>query len=211
MKIKIINGSPKTKKGISSRIIEQMEKLLEGQIETYRVMRLVHAETPQETIADVLAADILLIVFPLYVDSLPAPLIELLTRLESATCHSEAKPKVYAIVSAAFESSQTFTALEMIEHFACRAGLPWGYGVGIGTSSLLYNAGGNWEKGMASGTYNVLCDMSANIKEKRNGQNIYTAPKFPRFLYKAFGNFGFWRGAKRNGVSNIWARPYINQ
>jgi len=36
-----------------------------------------------------------------------------------------------------------------LEHFVCRTGLPWGYGIGIGAGSMLYNAGENWEKGLA--------------------------------------------------------------
>jgi len=210
MKIAAINGSPKTA-GISALIIKQMEKLLDERIKTYHAMRLVRAETPQEAIAGMLDADILLIVYPLYVDSLPSPLIELLTRLESAARRGAAAPQVFAIVNAAFESAQTTLALEMIEHFTYRAGLPWGYGVGIGAGSMLYNAGENWGKGLASDIHYALSDMAAAIKEKRRGQNIYVAPKFPRFLYRAVANIGFWLGAKRNGVSNLRARPYINQ
>jgi len=209
MKISIINGSPKT--GISARIISQMGKLLDGRIEIYHAMRLVGAETPKETAAEALEAEILLIVFPLYVDSLPAPLIELLTRLESAARHGTATPKVFTIVNAAFESAQTSLALEMIEHFACRAGLPWGYGIGIGKGTMLYNAGDNWEKGLASSVHRTLSDMAAAINEKRSYRNIYIEPKFPSCLYKAAGNLGFWLEAKRNGVGNLWARPYTDQ
>ena len=208
MKTAIINGSPKAAAGVSTRIIEQMKKLLGERTETYHAAQLVHTETPQEATAGMMEADILLIVFPLYVDSLPSPLIELLTRLESAACHGTAIPSVYAIANAGFESTQTTPALEMIEHFACRAKLPWGYGAGIGLGGMLYSVGDNWEKGLASGIHNVLRDMAAAIKEKRSGRNVFVEPKFPRFLYRAAANFNFWLRARRNGAGNLWARPY---
>lgn len=210
MKIVAINGSPKTT-GISTLIITQMEKLLDERIEKHDAMRLVRADTPQKAIAEMLEADILLIVFPLFVDSLPSPLIELLTRLEITVCHGAAIPRIFTIVNGALDSAQTALALEMIEHFACRAGLPWRYGIGIGAGSMLYNAGENWEKGLASDIYHALCDMATAIKEKRSGQNIFIVPKFPRFLYKTVANMSFWREAKRNGVGNLRARPYMNQ
>lgn len=57
--------------------------------------------------------DILLIVFPLYMDYLPFPLIELLTRLENTIQHGAAIPKVFAIVNGALDATQTTLALEM--------------------------------------------------------------------------------------------------
>jgi len=209
MKIAAINGSSKTA-GISALIIKQMEKLLDEQIEIHHAMQLVRAETLKEAIAGMLEADILLIVFPLYVDSLPFPLIELLTRLENTVCHGASTPQIFTIVNGALDPAQTTLALEMIEHFTCRAGLPWGYGIGIGAGSMLYNAGENWEKGLASDIHHALCDMATAIEEKRSGRNIFVAPKFPRFLYKTVANVSFWREAKRNGAGNLRARPYMN-
>ena len=62
------------------------------------------------------------------------------------------------------------------------------YGIGIGAGSMLYNAGEDWENGIASDIHHALCNMATAIKEKRSGQNIYVAPKFPRFLYKIAAN-----------------------
>lgn len=208
MKITAINGSPNTA-GVSALIIEQMEKLLDQQMEKFHAIKLVYSETPKELIGGMLEADILLIVFPLYMDSLPFPLIELLTRLE-IQCRGVAIPKVFAIVNGALDVTQTTLALEMIKHFTCRAGLDWGYGVGIGAGSMLYNAGGNWEEGLASDVYYALCDMAMAIKKKRSRLNTYVTPKISPFLYKAIANIGFWLEAKRNKAGNLRARPYMH-
>lgn len=209
MKITAINGSPKTA-GISALIIKQMEKLLDEPIEKHHAIQLVRTDTPTETIGGMLEADILLIVFPLYFDSLPFPLIELLTRLENTIQRSTALPQVFAIVNGALDAAPTNLALEMIEHFTYKAGLVWGYGIGIGAGSMLYNAGDNWEEGLASGIHSNLSILAAAMKEKKSGTNIFIAPDFPRFLYKAIGNFNFWFEAKHNGVSNLRERPYRN-
>ncbi len=137
-RIAAINGSPKAKESVSSLLIERMEKVLAAKIDVAQAVQLTRPgkapETVSETIAGMLAADVLLLVFPLYVDSLPAPLIKLLTLMEQAAKASSAPlPKVYAICNCGFyEAEHTRLALKMVRHFALRAGLPWGYGLGIG-------------------------------------------------------------------------------
>ena len=174
MKIAAINGSPKMADSTSACLIGQMEKLIGEQIETYHASRLVKGETPPETLAGILDADILLIVFPLYVDSLPAPLIELLSRLERAGHHDTANPLVFTIANCGFfEKAQNTLALEMIEHFANRAGLPWGYGIGIGGGGMLSAMGKNWEKGIASGIYRAMYDMAVAMRENKSGKNVF--------------------------------------
>lgn len=210
MKISVINGSPKAS-GISSLIINQMEKLLDKSLKTYHAIKVAHMDTSSEIIADILDTDILLIVFPLFVDSLPSPLIELLTKLESTAHQNVTIPRIYTIVNGALDVEQTALALEMIEHFTCRAGLSWGYGIGIGEGSLLYNAGEEWGNSLASDVYHALCDMVVAINQNQSRSNVYVSPKFPRFLYKAIANISFKIEAKRGGVDDIWKRPYINQ
>ena len=210
MKITAINGSPKAE-GISSLIINKIGNLLDEQIETYQAVCLVRTEKHQEDIARILESDILLIVFPLFIDALPFPLIELLTRLESTVCHGAETPRVFAIVNGALDTAQTVLALNMIEHFARRARLPWGYGIGIGAGSLLYNAGENWSKGLASDVHHALCDLVVATKENRSAPNIYVSFKFPRILYKTIANISFLLEAKRNGVKNLRAQPYVTQ
>lgn len=209
MKIIAVNGSPK-RAGNSTLIIEQMEKLLDEPIEKLHAIQLVQAETPNDIMAKMLGSDILLLVFPLYIDSLPSPLIELLTRMESAAAHGAATPHVYAVANAAFNAKQTALALEMIEHFAVRSGFTWGTGVGIGAGPMLFQGGDNWEKGMTSGIHRALSDLASTIKGKKSGPNQYIEPHFPHFLYKALINYNFRFEAKRNGVRNLWVRPYKN-
>ena len=209
MNISAINGSPKTKKNASGSIIRQMEKLLGVNVETHHAAQLVSGETPGETIINILSSDALLIAFPLYVDSLPAPLIELLSRLENAVRGGAAKPRIYAIVNNGFfEASQNTLALEMIEHFARRTGMPWGYGIAIGGGGMLVGLGEDWSKGPSSGIYRAMREMAGAIREKRSGPNVFVTPKMPRFIYRIAGDLGMRRFAKKKGVFNLRDKPY---
>lgn len=55
----------------------------------------------------------------------------------------------------------------------------------------------------------TLSNLAAAIREKKRGSNFYIAPDFPCLLYKAIGNISFWAEARRNGVKNLWERPYL--
>lgn len=209
MKISAINGSPKASGSLSSAIIKQMESLLGVNLDTYHALRLVQGETPPETLKGIINSDVLLIVFPLYVDSLSAPLIELLTRLENTARHAAGTPQVYAVCNCGFfESEQIALALQIVERFAHRAGLSWGYGVGIGGGPMLMGMGDNWEKGPASSVHQKLKDLTTAIQDSKTGDNVFVTPIFPRFLYKITSDMSMKIEAKRNGVKNIRARPY---
>ena len=210
MKTVAINGSPKLKDSLSGRIIEQMGKILGEHIEIHHAAQLVRDGTASESLRNLLNADTLLIVFSLYVDSLPAPLIEFLTRLEG-TADGAAPLRVFAIVNCSFfEPRQTEPALEIIKHFADCTGFEWGYGLGIGGGPMLTSFGDNWDNGPVSGIHNALRDMSLAIRESRSGQNVFISAKFPRFLYRTMANMSWRRLARKNGIktASLRARPY---
>jgi len=210
MKITVLNGSPKMSAGISGLIIKQMEKHLDINIDVYNAIHLVRQdELKKETIAKIFDCDALLIIFPLYVDSLPAPLIKVLTAMERISKEISVKPQVYSIVNCGFyEASQNTLALEMIKSFALRVELPWGYGIGIGGGGMLSSMGDNWSKGPVSGIHKVLYEMAVAIKDKKSGQNVFVGPKFPRLLYLIAADLGMKRLAKKNGVKNVRLKPY---
>jgi len=209
MKVVAVNGSPKPRGSTSEKVIKQMEKLLNTEIETHQALPLTRGQTPPEAIEAMLRADTLLIVFPLYIDALHTSLIELLTRLEDAARTATAKPKVFAIVNCGyFESHHNVCALKMVEHFANRAGLAWGCGLGIGCGGMLSSLGESWEKGPASSIYNAMRDIADMIQSGKSGQNLFAVPKIPRLLGKVFGNAYMRSEAKKNGAKDLWARPY---
>ncbi len=213
MKVTAINGSPNTKDSLSGRIIGQMEALLGAKAEVNQAIRMIQDHHAHEDVSELLDADILLIVFPLYVDSLPMPLIEVLTQLKEAAKGAAKKPRVYTIVNCGlYEQEQIALSLNMARHFAEEAGLPWGYGLGIGHGGMMSSFGDDWSKGPASGVYKALCAMAGAIRAEESGPDVFASPTFPRFLYCMAANWGFRSMARKNGVlKTVRARPYANE
>jgi len=210
MKITVINGSPKMSAGISGLIVKQIERHLNISVDVYYAIQLAkQTELQRDVFEKILDCEALLIAFPLYVDSLPAPLINVLRRLEKISSEVSIKPQIYSIVNCGFfEAKQNAMALEMIKSFSLRAGLSWGYGIGIGGGGMLSSMGDNWSKGPASGIHKALCDMADAIKAKESKSSVFVQPKFPRFLYLIAADLGMRRLAKKSGV-NIRAQPYL--
>lgn len=208
-RIVAINGSPKAADSVSGKLIQKMEGFLNTSIETCQAVKVLRQENPADTVAGLLQADALLVVFPLYVDGLPAPLVGLLSLLEQAAKVSDSpRPVVYAVCNCGFyEAEHTALALRMVRAFAARAGMGYGYGVGIGCGGAL----GFTEKGPAENVYAVLRGLAGAIGGPGVGEraDVMIVPKMPRFLYKAAGHLGWRQMAKQNGVrGQLFARPH---
>lgn len=149
-----------------------------------------------------LAADVLLIAFPLYVDSLPMPLIRVLVELEQEAKVVKPLPKVYAVCHCGFyESSQNETALRIIKNFCSRAGLDWQYGLGIG-AGVFFGMTDDPSKWPAKTVYDALQKLSADVLSNQGNQaeNVFVTPSVPRFIYKAGGNFGWKAQLRKNSA-----------
>ena len=218
-RIVAINGSPKAGKSVSGMLVKRLEGILGADIDVYQAVRLMQseedarAEKASKTVANILKADVLVIAFPLYVDSLPAPLIKALTLLEQAARELDTPlPTVYGICNCGFyEAEHTRLALRMVRHFAQRAGLGWGYGVGIGCGGFVYSVDKSMEKGPAAKIYAALHAMGEAIRDggTKEREDVFVTPQIPRLMYKVAGHMGWRKMAKKNGVSGqLWAKPH---
>ena len=221
-----INGSPKPKDSVSGMLIDQMEAITGSPIQTYQATKLIRDTNNSGALADILTADTLLVVFPLYVDSLPAPLIKTLTLIEEAltkrreaatvspqqtvvtTATAMVTTKVYAVCNCGFyEPEHTRLALEMLEHFSARAGLLWGFGVGIGCGGFIYSKRKHLDKRSTAKIYAALStlgkslqagDQIGNLGDEAEKPNLFVTATMPRAFYNFGGNI-VWRQ---------WAREY---
>jgi hypothetical protein len=195
-----INGSPKAKDSASGVLISQIEEILETKITVYQAIKLVQQEGVSAALSDMLKTETLLIVFPLYVDSLPAPVIKLLTMIEQEAVNTNEKlPVVYAVCNCGFyEAEHTQLALNMIENFAIRSGLSWGYGIGIGGGGMILSQSKNMSKGPMVAVSIALQEFGNGIKNGHlKRENVLITPKIPRFLYKLGGNMGWYQMARK--------------
>jgi hypothetical protein len=195
----IINGSPKAKGSASSIFIDKIKKNLINPI-VYQASQIIQ-EKDSTNLSDILNADVLLFVFPLYVDSLPAPLIKVLTMIEQKIANkSESVPIVYAICNCGFfEAKHTRLALDILKNFSISSGMSWGYGIGIGAGGLIASESENMAKGPATDVYTVLLEFAKDMQNEVKKENVFVTANMPRFLYKFGGNLSWYQMAMKNG------------
>ena len=134
MKLLIVNGSPRAPRSNSRRYAELFQARWKGEARYAALTAKNHAELAAA------AADCtdLLLVFPLYADGLPAPLLRFLEFLEGAG--PEHRPRISVLINCGFlEPEQTRPAVEMVRFFCKRYGFPWGMALQIGSGEAILN------------------------------------------------------------------------
>jgi len=208
-----ISGTPKVKDSATAALIAHIEKVMGTPVTTHQATRLIRAKDPSSAIVDIVAADVVLFAFPLYVDSLPAPLIKVMTMLEASVASSGAdhRPRVYAVCNCGFyESSHNELALDIVANFCDRTDWAWRYGIGIGSGGFISTAGGSSPKGPAANVFAALDAMVQAIQADDGPRpNAFVTPKMPRLLYRLGADWGWRTLAKKYHASKLLkARPY---
>lgn len=214
MSIIALNGSPKARESATGMLIQHVERMLGKPIETRQAVKLLREDASADMFVELLQEETLLIAFPLYVDSLPAPLIEILTRIEEAAASVKNKPRVYALCNCGFyEGSQCKLALDMARHFAARIGCPWGGGIGIGCGGMLSMRKDDLSRGPMAPVYAGMLDICDAIRDQSAlKEDLLISPSFPRFFYRMAGNMSWRRMARKNGVKRLLrAKPHMEE
>ena len=142
----LLVGSPRTRKSTSNSLGAYLyEQLAARSIETetiYPHTVLRSAAKTQALLDAVDAADLVTLAFPLYVDSLPAPIIETLERIAAHREGRQRRPQIFtAIANNGFpEAAHSATALAICETFAQQAGFTWAGGLALGEGGMIGGA-----------------------------------------------------------------------
>ena len=164
------------------------------------------------------AADVVVLAFPLYVDSLPAPLIRLLELVAGrrSAPAPQGKPRLAAIVQCGFpEARQCDAAVAICRLFAERTGMHWAGALAMGMGGQLSGGIGR----LPGGGKRVLLalDMAAEwlagggvIPEEAKA--LFAGPLIPRWMYTLIGNLG-WRLQMRKYRTRrpMGYRPYTQE
>lgn len=203
MKLALINCSPKVKNSNSEYLHQKLLSLFAGNAEVLE-LHMRKKEFQQETLSLISECDTLLFIFPLYADGLPSHMTGCLIQLETALKQNLPKKKqmVYAIANCGFyEGRQNKTALDMLKCWCQKAGVNWGYGIGIGGGGMLPMLGSeSSDKGPMKQIVLSLAHMKDMILYKKARNNIYISPGFPRFAYKLTAQLGWRQEIRRNGM-----------
>ena len=199
MKITIINGSPKTVKSNSEILGNYLFPLLkENNIKKYYS---IYFQLNGKTKNEIYNSDVLIFIFPLYVDGIPSNLLKLLIKFEKENV-IRPKTKIYCIVNNGFyEGKQNFLALLHMKNWCKKVNAKWGQGIGIGSGELLpYLKKFKLGQGPLKNLEKILNRFSRNILTLNNDKNIYINPNWPKSLYFIQGSISWILKARKNNI-----------
>jgi multimeric flavodoxin WrbA len=218
----LLVGSPKTRKSTSNSLGGYLFEHLAGlgvQTETIYLHTVVRSATKWQALLDALdAADLVMLAFPIYVDSLPAPVTEALERISTHRQVMSTRPQRFtAIANCGFpEANQCDTGLAICETFAREADFEWVGGLALGAGEMIYGAslvkaGGKAiriRKGLEL-TATALAQEQAVPDEARE---MLAKPVIPNWLYRFTGKMRWNRWAKDHGAQKLLKRqPYLTE
>jgi len=215
----ILTGSPKGRDSSSFLLGSRLGEALRNHGVTVRdefAHQALRTEEGTRRLLDAVdASDLLVLAFPLYVDSLPAPLtrlLELAAERRTASA-SPGGPLLAVLVQCGFpEAHQCDTAVGICRLFAGRMGMRWAGALAMGMGGQL---GGGFRK-LPGGGRNILEAIDRTGESLATGGDVpgeamalFSRPLVPRWLYTLFGNLG-WRVQMRKNKARrpLAYRPY---
>ncbi|QHQ62332.1 hypothetical protein Ana3638_17345 [Anaerocolumna sedimenticola] len=222
MKIALINGSPKIKDSASGYLLSEVKDFikvnnqdvsatLDEKLEMYE-FEIHKPEIEEVELKKLYQCNILIFAFPLYVDSIPSHLLNVLTILQNYyTTKGSRNAIVYALVNCGFyEGVQNKIALEIMQNWTYKSGLTWGQGIGIGSGGMLLSvknipAGRGPKKNLSIALERVLKQIQSNLtglesNSNELSENLYINMNIPRFAYIQAAHFGWRMSAKEHGL-----------
>ena len=187
--IMIVNGSPRAPKSNSKKYAELFMKHCPIPTEYFAIRGRNYGALCEK----VEAFTDLLLVFPLYVDGIPVPLMNFLKALEETPLKQ--KPKISVLINCGFfEPEQNNIAVKMIELFCKEQGYPFGSVLQIGSGEAILNPPFQFfVKGK-------LKRLAMAISTGRDRRLKVTLPISKRMFLKA--STAYWENyGKRNGIT----------
>jgi hypothetical protein len=226
MKALLIVGSPKGKAGTSYALGSALTRrlaVLGLEAEELTVAESLRSTEGQHRLHKAIdGADIVVVSFPLYVDQLPAPLIQTLELVADrrkgvlgvTPWPGPAVQKLVAIVQCGFpEVEQNKSAESVMRRFAKEAGFEWAGALVMGMGGAIGRRPLDKEGGMLRNVVKALNRTAASlaagggVPEEASG--LMAKPLMPRRLYFLAANWGFRRELKKNGAfRKAGDRPY---
>lgn len=209
----LLVGSPRGRNSTSHSIgAYLMEQLAARGVETETVLIYPALNNPQKMEAllnQIDSADLTVLAFPLYVDTLPAPVILLLERLAA---HRAARPTLggdfAALVNCGFpEWQHTQNALAICAEFAAQTDLNWRGSLALGAGEgMVHGAPLDKVGGQVIPLQKALTLAAESLAQGQPipaaAQKFLEKPFIPAWLYRLLGGVGWKQQAKRWGAQN---------
>ena len=170
----------------------------------------------QELLQAIDRADLFILAFPLYVDSLPYLVTDALERIAAhrAAQAVERRPLFLAIANCGFpEAAHNATALAICRQFADAAGFAWAGGLALGEGGAIAGRPLAQAGGMV---HNVVAALDLAAAALAAGQSVPAAaaalmarPFIPVRAYMLMGDIGWLAQARQHRVlRRLGARPF---
>jgi multimeric flavodoxin WrbA len=216
----LLVGSPKTRKSTSNSLGGYLFEQLSArsiQTETIYLHTMLRSPAKMQALLDAVeAADLVTLAFPLYVDTLPAPVIEALERIAAQRQgHDQTHRQLFtAICNCGFpEAQHNANALAICETFARQAGFEWAGALSLGGGEMVAGMPLAQLGGMTIMIRKAL-DLTAEALAQgqaipKASQDIWGKPVIPHWLYRLSGWRRWNQQAKAYGANKLLKRqPY---
>jgi hypothetical protein len=219
----LLVGSPKGKKSTSASLGNYLISKLEElgmQCETKYIHRLVNREEKiLELFKLIENADLIILSFPLYVDSLPAPSIKAmeLIKEERDKLEIQKSKNFIAISNSGFpEASQSIVALKICKNFSKDCGFIWKGGIALGGGGAINGIPLEERGGMVRNIIKGLGITAQALNDSKEipqeAIDLISKKIIPSSIYRMFGNFGWKIQARRfHGQKKLYKKPYSPQ
>jgi len=217
--ILLLNGSPKPAHSTSASLGEYLlDRLTERGVQTSTLRINSSINTPesiQEMLTAIEAADIIILAFPLYVDSLPYGCMRAF-EIIAEKYHNAAKngQRMIAICNSGFpEASQSEIALDICKRFAAEVGFEWMGGLALGGGAGLdgkpLDKAGGMVRSVIEALNSAAEEIAAGQPLSEKTISLMAKPMMPSWLYLAGGNLSWHLQARKNRVhKHLNDKPY---
>lgn len=215
----LLVGSPRTKESTSASLGNYLvEQLNAGGVETqiFQIYTTLNTPAKMETLYQSLdTTDLIVLAFPLYVDTLPAPVIAALEKVAVHRKGTRRPLRFAAIANCGFpEAHHNDTALAVCAEFARENEFAWMGGLALGGGEgLVHGTPLNKLDGRAIPLKTALEQAAESLTAGKpipqSARDLLAKPVIPSIVYRIMGGFGWRQQAKAWGAaSRLKARPY---
>ena len=216
----LLVGSPKARQSTSASLGAYLLKLLEAKgfdTNTLSVYQsLPSKEGLMKLITKVNRADIVVLAFPLYIDSLPSGVIRMMELIAEDRRGKDIREgqRFVAIANSGFpEAQHNDIALAICRRFAAESGFGWAGGLALGGGEAIAGEGLERAGGRARFARKALGLAAGAFAEGREipeeAIKLMARPFVPSRIYTLIGTMGWKRKARDNkAIEKIHAKPY---
>lgn len=137
-KVIFLNGSPKKRKAVTEKLLDIVKSAIGSDIEA-ETLYIYEEERLEDICEKIYSAERVIMAQPLYIDCLPARVLELMESYGNFVKDKQKKKtELYFIINCGFlENSQNNTAIRILETFAQKTGLDFRGGISVGSGAII--------------------------------------------------------------------------